>query len=145
VPGTSKLLGHDTYLSAFTSVDTTLVTGDSDVTAHYMYASARRLTDNESPSHDSMSESNESHFTTPSVTSGLIYLPSNDSDNETSVDLDSSSDSTSNSASHHFPLWTFTLPDLEATFNILPSYDIDPFMFIVFEISDPKTKQKEGM
>ena len=34
--------------------------------------------------------------------------------------------------------------ELTGLYNILPSYDVDPYMFIAFEISDPITKLRRG-
>jgi hypothetical protein len=131
--GTSKLLAHDTYLSANKLAGTTLVTGDSEETGHNTFASASRFNDDDDHS-DSSSQSNKTHLTTTSVSSGSIYLPNIDSDH----------DSTSKSASINSPSPKSSLAELQQTFNVLPSYDVDPVMYIAFEISDPNSKIKRG-
>eukprot|EP00978_Attheya_sp_CCMP212_P032877 scaffold130241_cov65-Attheya_sp.AAC.3 len=135
----SKSITHGRYNSTWTHasstpvIGTTLVTGDSEETGHNTFASASRFNDDDDHS-DLSSQSNKTHLTTTSVSSGSIYLPNIDSDH----------DSTSKSASINSPSPKSSLAELRQTFNVLPSYDVDPIMYIAFEISDPNSKIKRG-
>eukprot|EP00978_Attheya_sp_CCMP212_P018705 scaffold51711_cov66-Attheya_sp.AAC.1 len=143
----SKLLDHNKYSSALTRASTTLMTGDSEATAHDKYASAQRFTFTDSQLNDEHSESskstiqsNKSHLKSISDSSGSVYLPGidSDSDTESAIEVNSNSDSTFNSSSLNFPqLKSTPAAESNTTYNILPSYDVDPYMFIAFEISDP--------
>eukprot|EP00978_Attheya_sp_CCMP212_P015225 scaffold39200_cov30-Attheya_sp.AAC.1 len=151
----SKLLAHDTNSSELTRAETTLVTGGSESTAldtdastsSFSFTESRFNEEYSSKSSESTSQSNGSYLKPGSDESGSLYLPSidSDSDNESHFFVDSNSDSTFNSSPLNFPaLKSKTSAEFTSLYYILPSYDVDPYMFIAFEISDPKTKLKCG-